>query len=359
MNAKIIKLTQNRVRRNYQGGKTLKALNGEQNPIDDNMPEEWIASLVMALNPGMDLIEKEGLSSVKTGDFEGYLLDLISQDPVYYLGKTHYDKNGIDFGFLTKIIDSSMRLHTQAHPSREFAKRYLNSQYGKFECYYVLSTRENSPSYIRLGFQKNISKEKWIEIVANQQIDEMDDLFDEIKVSSGDMIYIPGGMPHAIGEGLFLIEVMEPSDLVVRCEFEREGIIVPKQARFMGKSIEFCMDIFDYTKYSAKEIKEKFFVKPQELSSEVNYKKELLLSSEISKSFEIIRLSIYKETELSVDNRFSLLIVTEGKATIIADDEKIELSYCESAFLPSATTKLLIKPNGDEQCVICQIQPPR
>ncbi len=358
MNPKIIKLSQNRVRRNYQGGKTLKALNGEQNPIDDNMPEEWIASLVMASNPGMNLIENEGLSTVKIGGFEGYLLDLISQDPVYYLGDTHYKKNGIDFGFLTKIIDSSMRLHTQAHPSREFANKHLNSQYGKFECYYVLGTRDNSSSYIRLGFQKNISKEKWAEIVANQQIDEMDYLFDEIKVASGDMIYIPGGMPHAIGEGLFLIEVMEPSDLVVRCEFEREGIIVPKQARFMGKSLEFCMNIFNYTVYSSSQIKENFFVKPQELLSDANCKKELLLPSEISKSFEIFKLSIYKETELTFAFKFSLLIVIEGEATIIADDEKIELSYCESAFLPSATTKLLIKPKGNKQCIICQISPP-
>ena len=32
-----------------------------------------------------------------------------------------------------------------------------------------------------------------------------------------------------------MLEIMEPSDLVVRCEFEREGIVVPEDGRFMGQ----------------------------------------------------------------------------------------------------------------------------
>jgi len=36
-------------------------------------------------------------------------------------------------------------------------------------------------------------------------------------------LFIPGGILHAIGEGIFMVEIMEPSDLAVRFEFERAG----------------------------------------------------------------------------------------------------------------------------------------
>ncbi len=34
-------------------------------------------------------------------------------------------------------LDSSMRLHMQAHPTKEFSKKYLGMSMGKFEAYYV------------------------------------------------------------------------------------------------------------------------------------------------------------------------------------------------------------------------------
>ncbi len=354
MKPKIIKLNENLVRRNYNGGRTLKEIRGIKNPKDDNRPEEWIASLVLAKNPGQEIIENEGLSIVNINDKEIYLTDLILENPNYYLGEEYYKKNGLDFGFLTKIIDSSMRLHTQAHPTKEFAKEFLNSPYGKFECYYVLSSREDTQPYIRLGFQKEIDKEKWKEIVENQNIEKMDSLFEKIPVKAGDLIYIPGGVPHAIGEGLFLIEVMEPSDLVVRCEYEREGIIVPENARFMGKSIEFCMDIFDYTKYSVEDVKNNFFVKPKSVTKKENYEIEKLLSSDIAPSFEITRITAKDNVKLELDDRFALFVVAKGSANIKADDESVKVGYCDSLFIPANTKEINIELL--EECVICCIQ---
>ena len=44
-----------------------------------------------------------------------------------------------------------------------------------------------------------------------------------LRSAPGDVWIVPGGLPHAIGAGVLMVEVMEPSDWVVRCEFEREG----------------------------------------------------------------------------------------------------------------------------------------
>ena len=66
MNYGLMKLPRNRVRRNYLGGAGIDRLHGETECRDNNQPEEWIGSMVEAVNPGMDPVEKEGLAKVET-----------------------------------------------------------------------------------------------------------------------------------------------------------------------------------------------------------------------------------------------------------------------------------------------------
>ena len=52
------------------------------------------------------------------------------------------------------------------------------------------------------------------------------DALNELTVGQGDCIFVPAGLPHAIGEGIFLVELQEPSDLSVLLEwtgFEIDG----------------------------------------------------------------------------------------------------------------------------------------
>lgn len=64
----MIKFKNNRVRRNYNGGKELDKLQNIQPAVDSNQPEEWIASLVSASNEGLKFIKNEGLSIADNGD---------------------------------------------------------------------------------------------------------------------------------------------------------------------------------------------------------------------------------------------------------------------------------------------------
>jgi mannose-6-phosphate isomerase len=49
----LMKLPENRVRRNYTGGAGIDRLHGKARWADNNMPEEWVGSMVEASNPGM------------------------------------------------------------------------------------------------------------------------------------------------------------------------------------------------------------------------------------------------------------------------------------------------------------------
>lgn len=158
----VITLLPNRVRRNYLGGRLLDTLEGNPSPQDGNRPENWLASTVRAVNPGLEAIPDEGLSEVATSPEEtSRLQELFKLAPEYYLGADHIAKLGPQLGFLAKLLDSAMRLHVQAHPTAQFARQHLGSPWGKLETYVILALRDESTAYIRLGFQRPPSPDEW------------------------------------------------------------------------------------------------------------------------------------------------------------------------------------------------------
>ncbi len=58
----IIKMSHNRVRRNYLGGAVIDSIRGIENAIDGDRPDEWLCSVVEAKNQGLSPVEHEGLS---------------------------------------------------------------------------------------------------------------------------------------------------------------------------------------------------------------------------------------------------------------------------------------------------------
>ena len=174
MNYGLMKLPRNRVRRNYLGGAGIDRLHGETECRDNNQPEEWIGSMVEAVNPGMDPVEKEGLAKVETEEGVFFLRDLVDGARTYYLGDSIHKDGTWQLSFLLKILDSAMRLHVQVHPTTGFANEVMGKPYGKLECYYILKVREGIDPYIRLGFQHSPSREEWKAIVEAQDMEKMD-----------------------------------------------------------------------------------------------------------------------------------------------------------------------------------------
>ena len=151
-----------------------------------------------------------------------------------------------------------------------------NSNSGKTEGYYILGVRPECEGYLYLGFQRSPDPEKFQDAVAQQDIPEILSYFDRIPVKPGDCFLVPGGVPHAIGEGVFMVEMMEPTDFAVRIEFERGGYILPESSRFMGRGIDFAISMFDFTARNIAETREAFFISPQNLPSEFRQNLEAL-----------------------------------------------------------------------------------
>jgi len=47
-----------------------------------------------------------------------------------------------NIGIIQILLDSSIRLPLQTHPSKIFSQKYLDSNFGKAEAWYILATRK-------------------------------------------------------------------------------------------------------------------------------------------------------------------------------------------------------------------------
>ncbi|MHA1369018.1 MAG: class I mannose-6-phosphate isomerase [Promethearchaeota archaeon] len=350
--ALILQLPPNRVRRNYIGGALLNNLEGKTELVDSNKPEDWIASTIEAKNPGLPPIRNEGLSKVISRDGDRILLKkLFEHDPAFYLGAEHLQIHSLDLGFLIKMLDAGIRLNVQAHPSRDFAREHLDSPHGKLECYYILDVRPGISPYIRVGFQHAPTRDEFYRIVKEQDIDAMDACFEPVPVKPGDVWYIPGGVPHAIGEGLLLIEIMEPSDLVARYEFDREGMIVPPPARFMGRNLDFALDLLDFSEFTIEQANSKFKLKPKIEIDEKNLKKEILIDDNQTDCFKVIKISARNNSSFGLIKKEHILVGIgvrgSGVLSLKAGDISIEVFKGSKFLIPAATDTFDVRPMTD------------
>lgn len=343
----VLKLPPNRVRRNYRGGAGIDLLHGMEQGSDGIYPEEWIGSFTRAVNPGMEPVEDEGLAFILENGKKRLLKDVVTEDPAYYMGDPSLE--AVHMEFLFKILDAGMRLHIQAHPDRSFSRRYLQEKYGKMECYYILQVKEPETAHIWLGFQHSPGKAEWKRIIESQDMAAMQGCFEDIPVKPGEIWFVPGGLPHAIGEGITMLEIMEPSDLTVRCEFEREGIVVPPDARFMGRGLDFCLDIFDYTEYSAEDIREKCRINPEVFSDTPDGTLSCLVGARVTDAFCVWRAETEQVFSFSKGRKPALAVITKGKGRL---NRHWEYQRGDSFFLAAMEGSVVIEAEDATEMIL-------
>jgi mannose-6-phosphate isomerase len=348
----LILLSPNRVWRTYHGGHTLDLLEGKLVPRDSHFAEDWIASTTVAVNKGREEFNGEGYSNVKINGGIYLLKELMEQYPLEILGENHYKKYGANSQFLLKLLDSSMRLHIQAHPTIPFAQKHLNSDSGKTEAYVILGIRkEISYPYIYLGFQHPPSKDDFNNSVLKQDSDSILSCFEKINVKTGDVFIVPGGLPHAIGEGVFMIEIMEPTDFVVRLEFERGGYLLPEESRFMGRGIDFAMEMIDFRQLSVDQVRQQYFCEPVLIYKESNYEEFILIGSRQTSCFSVNRLNIRGHFTRKSDN-FHVGIVTAGVGIIQAGTESVNVKMGDKFLVPYKTKEVSYATAGELEVVL-------
>jgi mannose-6-phosphate isomerase len=218
MNAQV--LPPNVLHHFYAGGSRIAALRGLPDD-DDHAPEEWIA----AVNTTFGADDDRGLSRLQDGTL---VRDAIAADPEGWLGGEHVARFGADPALLTKLLDAGERLPVHWHPGRAFAREHLGLAHGKTETWIIVEADPGAVMHV--GFADAVDEETVRAWMAAQDGPGMLAAMREVPVAAGDAIFVPAGTPHAIGAGILLVELQEPTDLSMCLEWEPFGL-TEEQAR--------------------------------------------------------------------------------------------------------------------------------
>jgi len=342
----ILFLEANRVWRTYPGGRVLDRMEGRENPQDTHFPEDWIGSTTCAVNKGREHLLEEGLSKVKIAGETKTLKSLCEKEPIALLGPGHFETYGANTQFLLKFLDSAIRLHIQCHPTIPFAKEYLNSNAGKTEAYVILGIREEvKEPYIYLGFQRPPPKADFRRIIEEQDGEALLACFDKIPIKPGDVFIVPGGMPHAIGEGVFMIEIMEPTDFAVRIEFERGGYVLPEESRFMNKGIDFALSMFNFESITVDAIRESYFCEPRLLLTQNQSIEYVLIDTHQTPCFRVNRIDV-RDCYVKESGTFYMGIVSKGSGRIVIGKQTFPVSEGSKFFVPHQTGSIVFESDG-------------
>ncbi len=356
-----LKLKSTRVWRTYSGGKLIDELLQRENPMDSQFPEDWIASLVIANNPGREHLQ-EGLSGLEWDDNRQYTLkEVIDSDPEAFLGERHVKSFGNNTGVLAKILDSAERLTIQVHPDQNDALKFFGSRFGKTEAWYILGGREmnGEPPYVLFGFKPGITRELWKEIFMEQDIPRMLDALHKFYVKPGDLFFIDGGVPHAIGPGCFLIEIQEPTDYTLRTERKTpRGLEVPDQLCHQGIGFEEMLDCFHYEGLQREDILIRWSLQKVTLLEKDEGKIDSLVSYCRTSKFAMNILEVKSEMELQHVDCFSIILVIAGHGYLRSGDENIAVNRGEQIFLPYSAGKVFCINDDEEPLKLIQFLPP-
>jgi mannose-6-phosphate isomerase len=206
MGLRPIQLGSNQPRdRFYRGGHRISQFRGES-PSPPNTPEDWVASTVAVRDHS-----PVGLTRLPTGEL---LVDAIANDPVAWLGPEHRAAFGADPMMLVKLLDAGQRLPVHAHPSDAFAAAHVGAAHGKVEAWYIVE-----PGEVWLGLNTDVEQTHLASVVDNQEVEHLLGMLNRVAVQRHDIVFVPAGVLHAIGEGVVLVEVQQPEDLSILLEW--------------------------------------------------------------------------------------------------------------------------------------------
>ncbi|RKT57231.1 class I mannose-6-phosphate isomerase [Saccharothrix australiensis] len=277
----------------YRGGAAIAALRGD--PAARQGPEDWVASTTTLF--GQD---EAGLSRLPDGR---WLRDAVRADPVAWLGDAHVAAFGPDTALLVKLLDAGQRLPVHCHPSDAFAAEHLACRHGKTEAWVVVGTSGPDP-LVHIGFREDVPAPVIADWVSTQDSAAMLGALNAVSVKPGDTVFVPAGVPHAIGEGVFVVELQQPTDFSVTLEWR--GFLADPDAWHLGLGGATALACVDRR---AKHVEDLFTRTGSRAAPSVN-----LLRAKADPFFRADRLHV--SGALTLEPSFAVLVVLEGEGVL-------------------------------------------
>ena len=273
---------------------------------EDNIAEAWMLSC-----------HKDGPAYVQNGVYAGKTLnEAIEAEGKSVLGSNNADKP--DFPILIKLIDAKEKLSVQVHPGDEYARRVENEN-GKTEAWYILDAAPGAQ--LVYGVKRKISRKAFSESIRRKEVETV---LNFVNVKPGDVVFIPSGMLHAIGAGIFLAEVQQSSNTTYRVyDYDRPG----KDGKPRELHIEKATDVVDLTVPSAD------FAPQGEPMITNGAEKTYLTGCRYFKMYSLNVNGAYEDS--ASDESFVSLLVLSGEGELRCGEQKLPLTKGSSVFIPA------------------------
>lgn len=343
------RLLPNRVRYLIPGGAMIDRFLGMKPGSCPGASQLWVASVVQSVLENAP----DTRSHICKEDGGGCLAERLKAEPEKLLGKAHADQFGPSPGFLLKLLHSDQRLLVQVHPDAKRAMRYFKTPFGKTEAWYVLDTDSREPAYVWVGFQPGTTAEKFKELILKQDCTAILNCLHRFEIKAGDVVFIPAGLPHALGGGCLVAEIQEPTDLTLRAErFRPDGSELPWESLDSGIGMDALLDCFDFSTALPREvIRQKYFTKP---AKQPETGEEILIGPKQTDCFGLIKVHCGQTVVDRKNDSFRVLLVEHGCVELVAEKTIFSLQQGQEVFVPNAVKEYqLIGKSPDASLLEC------
>ena len=314
----------------YRGGRKITDFRGEP-PGGDREPEDWVASTTtIAGEASLGLTVLPGGRSLRAA---------IEQEPQGWLGRAHVQRFGADTRLLVKLLDAGQRLPVHAHPHFSFAAEHLGRAHGKAEAWYIVDGGD-----VYLGLKHEVSVDDLKSLVMSQDVERLLGLLHRIEVHPGDVVYVPPRVLHAIGEGVFLVELQEPEDLSILLEwrdFELDG----ERDGHLGLGFDLALQAVECRSRTSEEIGE--LVRAAGFGPSV-------LQEAADSYFRLERVALGGSG--TIDPGFAVLVMLNGGIDL-EDGRTVHFAGGNTAVAPHAFGQLIFRGSGE--LLVCRPPLPR
>lgn len=186
----------------------------------------------MLVGESWELVDlPEDQSVVASGPASGASLgELVRAWGARLMGTARLD--GGHFPLLVKYIDASQTLSVQVHPDEQAASRLGGRPKG--EAWYILQADPGAVIY--RGLKPGVDRRQLGRALEAGTVEE---LLVTVPAWPGDLIPVPSGTVHAIGGGVLLAEVQQPSDTTYRVfDWNRPGLDGKPRSLHIEEAIE-------------------------------------------------------------------------------------------------------------------------
>jgi mannose-6-phosphate isomerase len=334
---RALPLTANTVPSFYPGAGRIGAFR-RQPGLDPTHPEDWIASTTPRTGAA-----PLGLTTLPDGS---RLADRFAADPSSWFGPDYTARYGARGSLLVKLLDAGARLPLHIHPDRPFARQHLGSDFGKSEAWLVLHADPGASAH--LGFSRDVAAAELSGWVTRQDTGALLANCNLVSVHTGEVIFCPGGVPHAIGEGILILEIQEMTDFSIMLEWA--GFPLDPGDSFLGLDQETALGA----------VRRRAVVGPDLEALRGQYIRSLatgqpgttpLLPSGAADYFGAEQIISHGD-ELELEPRFSVLVINEGEGILEAESsEPIKVAAGEVYLVPYAAGAIGLR--GDLSSIRC------